>query len=325
MGLSPDVVQAHVEDWTKKFKSINRPYKANWPSRLFRHEPIQNAVEILKSGVLLSRNDAVDRIALDIAPEDIIQRNDRAHGYVRLYFRPNSPTQFRIEGIRKPHEIYHGRHAPVLVVLVFNALDILTASDARFSDGNMQSASTRVGSTDEEFQALPFDRIYHEGAFERGSPLGDDIVRCRCAEVLLSSPLELLGSLRGILCRSPAERSTLLHLLGENANYWRDRVRVFRESGLFQNKYAYLYSVDADENGIVFNIHSRSDGQSVKTQLWIFDQRGNLIVETKAREINTKTKWRFSRGLDSGVYIVRFKIEDCFAHESTFIIDDIPF
>ena len=325
MGLSDELTRAHIDNWTRKFELSNRPYKANWPSKLFRHEPLESVLRILQSGVLLSRNDAGARIATDIAPPQIIQRSSRAHGYVRLYFRPKSPTQFHVEGIRKPGEEFHGCQAAVLIILVFDSFEILTSREVRFSDGNMQSPWTKEGSTDADFQTLLFDRIYHEGSFDSGSPQGDDIVRSRCAEVLLPSPLELTGTLRGILCRSPAERSTLIHLLGEHAAHWRERVRVFREPGLFENRYAYLYSVDADSNGVVLKIHPRSDGRPVTTQMWIYDEVGNLVAHRPARDLDPKKVWRAKETFRTGSYLARIELENRLAHEAPFVIDDIPF
>lgn len=325
MGLSDELTRTHINDWTRKFESSNRPYKANWPSKLFRHEPLESALRILRSGVLLSRNDAGPNIATDIAPPQIIQRSSRAHGYVRLYFRPRSPTQFHIEGIRKSCEEFHGCQAAVLFILVFDSFEILTSRETRFSDGNMQSPWTKEGSTDSEFQTLLFDRIYHDGPFDSGSPQGDDIVRCRCAEVLLPSPLELAGALRGILCRSPAERSTLIHLLGGHADQWRERIRVFTEPGLFENRYAYLYSVDADSKGVVFKIHPRLDEQPVTTQMWIHDEAGNLVAHRPARDLDPKKVWRARETFETGSYLVRIELENRLAHEAPFVIDDIPF
>ena len=127
MGLSPKLIQSHLDTWSARLKKTgNRPYRQHWPSRLFRHEPLENAVRILQSGKILSREDSKGQIVRDIAPQEIIMHSDAAHHFVRLYFRPKNPTQYRIEGIRKPEEYYKGCHAPVLIILIFSAVDILT-------------------------------------------------------------------------------------------------------------------------------------------------------------------------------------------------------
>lgn len=325
MGLSPDVVRAHIDKWEKRLGRGNRPYRRHWPARLFRHEPLENAVKILQSGVLLSRRDAAVGIERDIAPADIIATRMAAHGLVRLYFRPKSPTQYHIEGIRKPNELYQGRHAPVLVIMIFQAEHILTHPGVEFSDGNMQAYDTVTGSTEEEFQLIPFNLVYHEGAFDPHSAQGADIIRRRCAEVLLPSPLRLPGNLQGVLCRSPAERATLLHLLGNSADRWSERIRVYAEPGLFESRYAYLNTVDGGPEGVVFTLNPRRDGVSVTTTMWVWDDNGNQRMHFGPKELNPAKRWISRKSLEPGTYLARFKLEGCLAYEAPFMIDEMPF
>lgn len=317
MGLRRSFVRAHIEHWETQLARGNRPYRQNWPSRLFRHEPLENAVEILSSDQLLSRSEA--NIVRDIAPADIINHTDAAHSFVRLYFRPKNPTQYRIEGIRKPNEVYHGRQAPVIILFVFQALDILSADDVQFSDGNMQSTSTNRGSTEEFFRAIPFDEVFHEGVFDPGS----SILRRRCAEVLLPSPLIVKGSLQAVMCRSPAERATLLHLLGSKAVQWKDRIRVYSEPGLFENTYAYMDTVDGASDGVRFTFHPRRDGRPVRAEIWVTGK--NLNHHTAPRDFDTSEKWIIRRKLNPGVYEVRIHVEECLAYNAVFLVDDLPF
>lgn len=325
MGLSPDVVREHIDHWEKHLAIGNRPYRRHWPARLFRHEPLENAVKILRSGVLLSRREAADEIERDIAPADIIGRTAAAHGSVRLYFRPKSPTQYHIEGIRKPHELYQGRHAPVLIIFVFRAEDILTQEGVQFSDGNMQSDDTMTGGTDAEFQTIPFGQVYHEGVFDPYSALGADIVRRRCAEVLVPQRLRLQGHLQGVLCRSPAERATLLHFLGEVADQWSDRIRVFAEPGLFESQYTYLDTVDVGPDGVAFTLNPRRDGAHVNTTMWVWDGNGDQTIHFGPNDLDPAKRWVSQNSLEPGIYLVRFILEGCLAYEATSVIDELPF
>ena len=322
MGLSTDVVKAHIDYWVDSLSRGNRPYRKNWPSRLFRHEPLENTVKILQSGALLSRTDARDEIVRDIAPAEIIGSRRVAHDSVRLYFRPKSPTQYRIEGIIKPHEVYQERHAPVLMIMIFGAEDTLTKAGVRVSDGNMQSPVTRVINTDESFQTIPFQSVFHEGAFDPGAA---DITRRRCAEVLVPSPLPLEGNLMAVLCRSPAERATLLHLLGRTAEQWAERIRVFTQLGLFENRYAYLDTVDGGPDGVSFTIHPRRDGATEKTAMWVWNNAGEPITGFGSQELDPAESYISEELLEPGTYVVRFELEDCLAYEASFIVDELPF
>jgi hypothetical protein len=138
MGLSPGFISAHIAEWEKRLSIPFQEYRAKWPSRLFHHAALENAALILRSGRLLSRLDSEGVRAVDIAPTGLIDHRTRAHQFARLYFRPRTPTQYHIEGIRKPSEYYQGKHAPILAMFVFDASHVLALPGVRFSDGNMQ-------------------------------------------------------------------------------------------------------------------------------------------------------------------------------------------
>src|SRR5690606_37955341 len=100
-----------------------------------------------------------------------------------------------------------------------------------------------------------------------GSELGSEIIRCRCAEVLTPSPLPLDDSLQAVMCRSAAERATLLHYLGNEEGRWADRIQVYAEAGLFESNFAYVDTFDANSEGVAFTFHSRRDGAPIETQV----------------------------------------------------------
>lgn len=185
----------------------------------------------------------------------------------------------------------------------------------------MQSPSTIVAETDGEFSELRFERIYHEGPF-RGER---DVTRSRCAEVMAPSPFSLDSTLKGIMCRSPAERATLLHMLGPTAAMWRDRIRVWSQPGLFENRFSYVDTVDVDSKKIHFALHPREDGQLTGIKLEILDLNGSLLRHFNPWNLDPKKKWYIDHGLAAGTYSAKFTVEDCFAYEAPFLIDDLPF
>lgn len=325
MGLSPDIVRAHIDHWESRLSKGNRGYRRYWPAQLFRHEPLENAAQVLRSGVLLSRRHAAGSIVRDIAPTSIISSRTTAYDAVRLYFRPKSPTQYHIEGISKPTELYEGRQAQALVILRFLSEDILTQPGVEFSDGNMQSPQTVTGSTDEEFQALPFNLIFHEGSYDHHSGVGPEIVRRRCAEVLVPSPLLLQGNLHSIVCRSPAERATLLHLLGDLADEWSDRIRVFTAPGLFESRYAYMNTVDGGPDGVAFTLNPRRDSASVATMMQVWDSGGDQCMHFGPQELDPAKRWVSRKSLEPGTYLARFELEGCLAYKAKFMVEEMPF
>lgn len=72
-----------------------------WPHFVFHFTDINNVANILKCGKLYSRNRLHHSTQnfIDIASPEVIQRTPAYYqDFVRLYFRPRTPTQFRNEG-----------------------------------------------------------------------------------------------------------------------------------------------------------------------------------------------------------------------------------
>jgi hypothetical protein len=213
VGISLEKAQSHIAQWCATLSTPKaHDYRRKWPKYFFHHASLTNATGILQAGALLSRNDAASQIHDDVAPTEVISRRSDAHQFARLYFRPRTPTQYQVEGIRKAGECYlndPSNHVPVLYMFLFSAESVLTLDDTQFSNGNMQSPHTKHAGTDEFFDSIQFKKVFHEGSFDQSEK--DAILKARCAEVLTSSPLPLNEHLKFILCRSEAERHTLLN------------------------------------------------------------------------------------------------------------------
>lgn len=261
MALSAAFVDAHIRDWEARLVGPSFPHRSKWPSRLFHHSPIENIVRILNSGQLLSRNDSVNVRARDVAADGIIGLRQEAHECVRLYFRPRTPTQYHIEGIRRRTECQAGQdaHAPILVMLLLDARHVLTQPGVQFSDRNMQRGDRTVGETEQFFATIPFDKVFHEGG------IGTDrsIIAYRCAEVLPVSPFAIRNALHAICCRSNAERDTLLYLLGHQASIWSNQILVSDDLRVFNKMYAFVREVSLSQKGLILSINPRHDGGTI--------------------------------------------------------------
>lgn len=325
MGVTQAVLSAHIQSWEKTLAATNRPHRRYWPSRLFRHEPAENAAAIIQSGQLLSRSGAMGLIKRDIAPPAILQNAAFAQDYVRLYFRPKSPTQYHIEGIRKQADYYNGKHAPILVIFVFRAAGLLNNPGVMFSDGNMQSNYTSLGNDDAFFQSINFDNVFHEGSFDSTNPANFGLIRERCAEALLPSPLPLNNTLEAILCRSSAERTTLIHMLGQAAQAWESRIVVQSAPGIFENRHVYLDEVAIASDGISFRFNPTSLYPTVKTEL-IVQGVGNAFNQSWGPwQLDPRKRWKRSQAFEDGTYNVKFIVEDCLAYEANLLVDSLPF
>lgn len=321
MPVSAQAIQAHVQTWEAR---LGASHRRHWPSRLFRHEVLENAVQLLKAGELLSRIEAANVMQRDVAPDDIISLSETAHQYARLYFRPRTPTQYRIEGIRKPSEIWNGKHAPVVYMFVFRSQELLVRDGVHFSRGNMQIPGMDILDGDENFQQLDFSKIFHEGSYP---PEDADIKVWRCAEVLVDSPLALDGGLEAIVCRSDAERKTLLFKLGDLAMKWANRIQVMSQPGFFNAEYAFVESVDLSGDGVHVRFHPR-----VRLPM---EARIDLSIESVTNSLNRRDftnldldirkQWKFPFELLEGQYKVEIKIEGELAYENTLHFALSPF
>ena len=181
-----------------------------WPKFVFHYTALENAVSILKSGMLYSRREAERKglLVTDVASASVLSNTSRDHRrHVRLYFRPKTPTQFSNEGIRPAQSIRYGAHCPVPVFFLFDSGDLLTRKSTQFSDGSLAGYNPgRIGDTGKFFESLPFQQIYHNTWFKEEEK--QEIVARRHAEVIVPDELDL-DSLRFIWCRSEAEKETL--------------------------------------------------------------------------------------------------------------------
>ena len=147
MAISAQLIRDHIEFHSSRLAGTRYPFTAKWPQRIFRHDPLENIGQILNAGQLLSRTDSAGIRSRDTADFDIVNNSDRAHDSVRMYFRPRTPTQYRIEGIKKTTDPWGHVHAPMLGMMIFKAASIFAMEGVKFSTCNMQRNDVEVGDT----------------------------------------------------------------------------------------------------------------------------------------------------------------------------------
>ena len=218
----------------------NRKWWTNW---LFRSDHVENAAKILNSGRLLSRS-AAERDNLIVkdsgSTQHVAQLSPSHRDYVRLYFRPRTPTQYANEGIRPTGRIQYGAHMPVPVYMLFSS-SLLMCAGVSFSRGRLTSLAQN-GSSAKFLMNMKFADIYHDSGVGSwgGSNRRSSILNARHSEVLIKDELSL-DLVRHIVCRSAPERETLVNLLdAKSKEYWLERIhvdegrrRLFQKRGTF--------------------------------------------------------------------------------------------
>lgn len=226
-----------------------------WPDNLFHCTDLLNAVSILRHGELLSRVQAMalGRLRTDIASPDVISKTPLEwQDYVRLYFRPKTPTQYANEGFRPIGQQQLGSHCPVPIYFLFDAVSVLSQNDVLFTPGNMAAGTTPINDIG-RLREVPFELVYHNTWLDPSER--DTIVFHRNAEVLKPQQLDLQG-LRMICCRSQAEYETFIHLLPAGTQaLWVDKIGVRPNLGLFNSNWTFVELVTMTSKRLYFRFN----------------------------------------------------------------------
>ena len=186
---------------------------SRWIPYVFHLTSLENAVRIMECGRLYSRSrmDELGILHQESADLDVIDATPPwVQDYVRFYFRPRTPTQFHMEGIRPVDQRSRGANCPVPVFFLFESTDILTRLDTRFSDGNLAALNPNIGDSCEELGDFPFEEIYHTGYYD--TDRHPRRTYHRNAEVIVPREVDI-DHASGIYCRSAAEKQTLVNSL----------------------------------------------------------------------------------------------------------------
>ena len=329
MGLSKEYIENHIATWEQNLSNSRYPWTSHWPSRIFRHDPLENIAQIIESGNLLSRNDSVGVRSTDIAAREAVNSTTQPHQYVRLYFRPRTPTQYHVEGIRKPGERYQTDKSCLIGLMIFESRNLLNRNDVMFSNMNMQSSLVLTGNTENFFaENINFANVYHHGW--QGSD--SDIRRQRCAEVLLNSPLQITECLQYIYCRTNAERETLISMLSNGARQkWKDKILVSRDMKLFERKYCFVEDVYITATGVIINLSPREDNANINLEVTITDTNTGMIpiqfqnADFRPLPSSGKKGWIFEFEVQDSVYDVQIKIEGSIGYRSKLRFTALPF
>jgi len=323
-----DDIRQHIERWSGQLGNLNW-----WPRYVYHFTDVNNAVNILKERHLYSRTEAARRnlMSVDNASPAIIQQTQSAHlDYVRLYFRPLTPTQYRNEGIRpKEQRELDGAHCPVPVFFCFDAFTVLSMDETYFSNGNMGTSRVQFDNTREFFSQVPFDRVFHNRRFPTEER--QEIVFRRNAEVLVPNQLPLELALKFIACRSVVERQTLLHLLPIGlASRWLSRIRAMTrlgEPGLFFRNWTYVEEVLTIDDRIIFRLNPDTYTPGPFEVKFTYQEYGKEAIRTwqGTRDILNSTLSFHFQGSGHRWGTATLYLDDALAFAGLILFEDIPF
>lgn len=217
MGINVQRDNMTYNETIKKQRSLLPKSRNWWPKYFYHFTDIQNALGIIDKGWIFGRQTAIENELMqnDNASNSVISLSSNGiKEYARLYFRPKTPTQFHNEGY-KPESVRKldiNASCPVPVFFFLDAEKILCMEGIKFSEISCAGLSElKLMDGEENFSKLAFDKIYHDSRLD--SENRDDIVKHRHAEVVRLGGIPIKDCLKGIVCRSIAEKQTLLYIL----------------------------------------------------------------------------------------------------------------
>jgi hypothetical protein len=209
-------------------------------------------------------------------------------------------------------------------MLVFAAEPVLLLPGVHFSTENMQTGVVE-GDTEQYFAAIPFDKVFHEG----GTGGDQSIVRHRCAEVLVPSPMSLNGTLQWIYCRSEAEKAYLIHSLGSDAPNWISRILVSEDLRVFEKTFAFVETVSLANTGVVLRMNPRRDHRPLAVRVSAWTPAGAAVLsffnDSLAAQPPSGGSWRVSHDFTPGHYRVEIEIDAHLAYRNILVLDESPF
>lgn len=315
-----DKIREHIEQWETRLS----PGRRSIPRYVYHFTAIPNAVNILTYGHIYSRAEANQQkfMLTDNACREIIEQTKEEHTrYARLYFRPRTPTQYNNEGIRPLLHRSLNSHCPTPVFFCFDAFHVLSMDATEFSNGNMGTSRARHSADEEFFDSIPFEYVFHDGPWTPGS--ADAIRFHRHAEVLVPNNLPLAPSLRHILVRSEAERSTFLgllpHLIREK---WQHITKVGGPK-YFNREATYVENVTAQNERIKFEFNPNTKypgpfqiqfSYREPGKTWRLESEKNILNDTLRIGVKGATKG-----------IAELKLDECLAFRGEVDFGDLPF
>lgn len=306
-----------------------------WARQLYHYTNINNAIQILENGCLYSRNYCCDEGLMqnDNASSEVISQTDNfVKDYVRLYFRPKTPTQFHNEGyLPKETRRFANAHVPVPIFFAFRSYEVLNQEGVKFSNQSLATHRYQIYEDVESFKQLDFERIYHDGSLSEFSQSDkDDILHKRQAEVIVKRQLSL-EHLDYIWCRSNAEYTTLVNYLKRKGLFdkYKTKIAMKNNSMLFYQRGMMVNDVVLNETSIVITIRNANMGKGIKMKAIVVV---NDIQYFVTWNITSENRYTFDlKGIskqihNAGTYEVFIQFQEDEVYYGTWTeIDELPF
>ncbi len=325
MFRSADEIQ-QIEDFFNNYnwKWISKTKRFLWKDHCFHYTDLHNVIPILREGFLYSRNymESINYSWNDIASTDVLSGTPKnVVDRVRFYFRPRTPTQYHIEGIKSIPDLNQDTfnvQCQIPVFFIFDIVNILSRTASEFSDGNLGSLRTATFSNPEHLYNLPWRNIYHDSFLD--PYIVREIIRNRCAEITVPEKIDLNG-LQEIYCRSEAEKETLLFYLSQNPELYQKYSMLVSSSGkfdLFFRRHTFIESVTLSDDRVLFYFSpdSKSPGPfDVRVEFFDIYSGDKIVRGKKFNNLTSSLDARIPNNINVP-FIIDLYIDDYLVYEN---------
>lgn len=329
-----------ISEQVKKL-DVNRNW---WPKFFFHFTDVHNAARILYDGYIYSRSEAQRRSVMssDNASTFVIDATrPESKTYGRLYFRPKTPTQYNNEGY-KPQTVRNAEinaNCPVPVFFLMDANGILQLDGTQFAERGISGNRADIREGIDEYSKLNFDKIYHDGSYDRN--VDYDIKEYRHSEIIRHGGFPLEPYLRGLLCRSEAEKDTLLYLLKGYSvrlyNSYHNRIFYKPDLNCFYNNGVFLRNVMYYRDHLELELNDPGERAGVNDGKVFFFCRIFLQMKTKEGSVVDEIQYEgeldynyihnlsINLGTDHSYSSLRIKVifDDSIMYENEVSVEDV--
>ena len=257
-----------------KSKNVIPREREWWSDYLFHFSDVHNIVSILADGMIYSRRDALNKNKMksNNASVTVINNTDFVtKGLARLYFRPKTPTQYHNEGYKplacRDKEINANCPVPVFILLDINP--VLNLPDVYFAEKGLAGKGHPMQKGEDAFKNLDFYKIYHDGGYDKDTQA--EIKEYKQSEVVKEGSLQIEPYLKCIVCRSSAEKDTLLFLLKSHSlelyKKYRGLIMYRPKLNCFFNNGIFVESVTWSRDRICFRLNDPRFRKNVGKQV----------------------------------------------------------
>ncbi|MER2173037.1 MAG: DarT ssDNA thymidine ADP-ribosyltransferase family protein [Carnobacterium sp.] len=313
------------------FTGLHPMIRKSWTRYCYHFSHIDNIISILNIGKVYSRSKSkeLELMQNDNASQDVInQTNILVKDYVRLYFRPKTPTQYHNEGLRNLRTTTNlNAHCPFPVFLLFDLKQVLTSENSFFCKHSLaHSSEYHLCNTPLELANFPFSKIYHDRSFSGAQR--NEIISHRQAEIVVPNEMSL-NTLKKIMVRSIAEKETLMYMLSDDSKKkYNELIQIDSKKIVFFGRWTFIEEVIGMSNRFIIKTNRGEQVTNYHIQVALIDNATSITYTYDNNTWPCVPEFEISFPTDIANYTLKILLNQNIVYWNNFNIDaklDLPY